>query len=148
MLVSYRDIYMKQKKLFSSEWQDIKAIIIIILFYFFMSMIFDIGCPILWITGISCAGCGMTRAWISLLHLDFKAAFHYHPLFWLPAIMVVVYFLKNKLPKRVLSILSAGAIFLFLLIYILRMSDTSDSIVIFQPWDGIIGKVISQLLNK
>lgn len=139
---------MKQKKLFSSEWQDIKAIIIIILFYFFMSMIFDIGCPILWITGISCAGCGMTRAWISLLHLDFKAAFHYHPLFWLPAIMVVVYFLKNKLPKRVLSILSAGAIFLFLLIYILRMSDTSDSIVIFQPWDGIIGKVISQLLNK
>lgn len=148
MLVSYRDIYMKQKKLFSSEWQDIKAIIIIILFYFFMSMIFDIGCPILWITGISCAGCGMTRAWISLLHLDFKAAFHYHPLFWLPAIMLVVYFLKNKLPKRVLSILSAGAIFLFLLIYILRMSDTSDSIVIFQPWDGIIGKVISQLLNK
>lgn len=139
---------MKQKKLFSSEWQDIKAIIIIILFYFFMSMIFDIGCPILWITGISCAGCGMTRAWISLLHLDFKAAFHYHPLFWLPAIMLVVYFLKNKLPKRVLSILSAGAIFLFLLIYILRMSDTSDSIVIFQPWDGIIGKVISQLLNK
>ena len=139
---------MKPKNLSSSEWQDIKAIIVIILFYFFMSMIFDIGCPILWITGISCAGCGMTRAWISLLHLDFKAAFHYHPLFWLPAIMVVVYFLKNKLPKRVLSILSAGAIFLFLLIYILRMSDTSDSIVIFQPWDGIIGKVISQLLNK
>lgn len=139
---------MKPKNLSSSEWQDIKAIIVIILFYFFMNMIFDIGCPILWITGISCAGCGMTRAWISLLHLDFKAAFHYHPLFWLPAIMVVVYFLKNKLPKRVLSILSAGAIFLFLLIYILRMSDTSDSIVIFQPWDGIIGKVISQLLNK
>lgn len=148
MLVSYRDIYMKPKNLSSSEWQDIKAIIVIILFYFFMNMIFDIGCPILWITGISCAGCGMTRAWISLLHLDFKAAFHYHPLFWLPAIMVVVYFLKNKLPKRVLSILSAGAIFLFLLIYILRMSDTSDSIVIFQPWEGIIGKVISQLLNK
>lgn len=139
---------MKQKKLFSSEWQDIKAIIVIILFYFFMSMIFDIGCPILWITGISCAGCGMTRAWISLLHLDFKTAFYYHPLFWLPAIMVVVYFLKSKLPKRVLSILSAGAIFLFLIIYILRMSDTSDSIVIFQPWEGIIGKVISQLLNK
>ena len=139
---------MKQRKFFSSEWQDIKAVIVIILFYFFMSMILDIGCPILWITGISCAGCGMTRAWISLLHLDFKTAFYYHPLFWLPAIMVVVYFLKSKLPKRVLSILSAGAIFLFLIIYILRMSDTSDSIVIFQPWEGIIGKVISRLLNK
>ena len=139
---------MKQKTFFSSNWQDIKAVIGIALFYFFMSMVFDIGCPILWITGISCAGCGMTRAWISLLHLNLKAAFQYHPLFWLPAIMAVVYFLKNKLPKRVLSILSAGAIFLFLIVYILRMSDTSDSIVIFQPWEGIIGKVISQLLNK
>ena len=40
-----------------------------------------IGCPIRVITGIPCPGCGMTRAFASLLHLDFARAFHYHPLF-------------------------------------------------------------------
>ena len=139
---------LKQKKVFSSKWQDIKAMIAIILFYFFMSMIFNIGCPILWITGISCAGCGMTRAWLSVLRLDLKAAFYYHPLFWLPAIIMLVYFIKNKIPKRVLWLLSTAAISLFLITYILRMLDTSDFIVIFQPWEGIIGKIISRLLNK
>lgn len=30
---------------------------------------FGVTCPIKYITGISCAGCGMSRAWIALLHL-------------------------------------------------------------------------------
>lgn len=37
--------------------------------------------PYKYITGISCAGCGMTRAWIALLHFDINTAFMYHPLF-------------------------------------------------------------------
>ncbi|MBR4981148.1 MAG: DUF2752 domain-containing protein [Lachnospiraceae bacterium] len=117
------------------------------MFYLFISLIFDVGCPILWITGISCAGCGMTRAWISLLHLDFKTAFYYHPLFWLPVVILFFYFFRNKMTKNASLILSTIAILLFLITYVLRMLNTSDSIVIFQPWEGIIGKIISQLLK-
>ena len=45
---------------------------------------FGVTCPIKYITGISCAGCGMSRAWISLLHFNIHDAFMYHPLFFLP----------------------------------------------------------------
>ena len=44
--------------------------------------VFHIPCIFLTLTGRSCAGCGMTRAWLSVLRLDFAAAFAYHPLFW------------------------------------------------------------------
>ncbi len=40
------------------------------------------SCPILTITKIPCPGCGMTRAWISVLKLDFSAAFSYNAMFW------------------------------------------------------------------
>ena len=38
---------------------------------------FGVTCPIKYITGISCAGCGMSRAWISLLHFNIHEAFMY-----------------------------------------------------------------------
>ena len=43
---------------------------------------------------IPCPGCGMTRALLSLLRLDLKGAFCYHPMVWsLP--LLGIYFLKN-----------------------------------------------------
>ena len=39
-------------------------------------------CPIRFLTGIPCPGCGMSRAWLAVLQLDIAAAFSYHPMFW------------------------------------------------------------------
>lgn len=36
-------------------------------------------CPLRWTFGISCPGCGMTRAAMALLRLDFAGAFLAHP---------------------------------------------------------------------
>lgn len=50
------------------------------------------GCPIKYFTGVSCPGCGMTRAAISVAHLDFKTAAHMHPLVFmlpLPALLLI-----------------------------------------------------------
>ena len=58
---------------------------------------FGVTCPIKYITGISCAGCGMSRAWISLLHFNIHDAFMYHPLFFLPPVVVIVMLLKSKI---------------------------------------------------
>ena len=46
-----------------------------------------IGCPIWFSTGISCPGCGMSRAVLLLLSGHFQAAFRMHPLVYavLPA---------------------------------------------------------------
>ena len=52
----------------------------------------DLGCIFKTMTGLSCPGCGMTRAWLSALRLDFSAALAYHPLFWaVPIALALVY---------------------------------------------------------
>ena len=51
-----------------------------------------IGCPFRWATGVPCPGCGMTRAYLALARLDFRAAAAYHPLFWaVPALAALAW---------------------------------------------------------
>ena len=57
-----------------------------------LSCLLGVGCPIRYVTGIPCPGCGLTRAYWAVLHLDFAAAFSYHPLFWLvPFLLFAAY---------------------------------------------------------
>lgn len=65
---------------------------------------FGVTCPIKYITGISCAGCGMSRAWISLLHFNIHDAFMYHPLFFLPPVVVIVMLFKSKINIKIYKI--------------------------------------------
>ncbi len=52
---------------------------------------FNIGCVWRFFLGIKCPGCGMTRALLSLLRGDIKAAFSFHPMFWsLPVIYLYI----------------------------------------------------------
>ena len=78
--------------------KDIQALLVIAVFYIIIEML-GVTCPIKFITGISCAGCGMSRAWLSLLRGDVSAAFFYHPLFWLPVPAAVILLLWRRLPK-------------------------------------------------
>ena len=41
---------------------------------------FFLKCPVNYVTGLSCPGCGSQRAIHELLHLNFKQAFAYNPL--------------------------------------------------------------------
>ena len=43
---------------------------------------FKLPCVFVHFLGIPCPGCGMTRAVVSALHLDWQAAFFDHPMFW------------------------------------------------------------------
>ena len=69
------------------------AVTAVVVLYTAMESI-GITCPIKFITGISCVGCGMSRAWMAFLHLDIAKAFAYHPLFWLVPIAVIVLLCK------------------------------------------------------
>lgn len=79
-------------------------------------------CPIKWLFGMDCPGCGMTRAFKALIWLDIPSAFSYHPLF--PAfgmIVLYVFYLivfpdKKRLPKSV-ELLTVG-ISLFAAVFI------------------------------
>lgn len=47
--------------------------------------------------GIECIGCGMMRAYFSLLKLDFASAFSYHPMFWSVPIAYLYFLFDGKL---------------------------------------------------
>lgn len=122
--------------------ETIKAICIIGAFYVLLECL-GITCPIRFVTGISCAGCGMSRAWLSLLRLDFQAAFSYHPLFLLPPAAVVLVLLSKRIPKKLYQIAMAVMVILFLLVYLIRMLDPGDTVVTFDPGAGLIPRIIA-----
>ena len=68
------------------------------------------------ITGIPCIGCGLSRAWLAALRLDFASAFRYHPMFWsIPVLMLAALFdgrlfRKDMWNRILLSLLSAGLV--------------------------------------
>lgn len=72
---------------------------------------FKIPCVFRHFFGISCFGCGMTRAVLSVLRLDFLAAIKYHPLvFALPYIACYILFdFKRPIHKYIL--ISIGVLF-------------------------------------
>lgn len=122
----------------------IPAVLAIVILYIFYSVV-GIGCPIRFATGISCPGCGMTRAWIALLRLDFSAAFHDHPLVLLPAVWCILYGIKEKMPYRWYKIFLWITIALFLLVWGIRIMDPADTIVEFRPQKGLIGRVLKKI---
>ena len=55
--------------------------VILVVFIISMFYLFGPGCPQQALFGISCLGCGMTRAYLQLFQGNVKGAFFYHPLF-------------------------------------------------------------------
>lgn len=76
------------------------------------------------ILGIPCPGCGMTRAYLSLLHLNITSAFFYHPLFWcVPLVGAVILCRTHKFFQKLYQnpIFWSILVILFLGVYAIRM---------------------------
>lgn len=106
------------------------------------------GCPIKLLTGVSCAGCGMSRAYLSLLHLNFREAFHFHPLFICPIVFIAVFIMtkfgfSQKKAKSIYCIM----LFLFIGVYVYRMANPNDGIVVFEPQNGLIFKTVNFFIS-
>ena len=95
------------------------------------------GCPIKAVTGVSCAGCGMTGDWAE--------AFFYHPLFWMVPPAVLVFFLRKRLPRRLVTVLAWAAGIAFVAVYILRLADPEDTVVVFAPETGLLNRILRLL---
>lgn len=125
--------------------KDLGPIAAIVLFYVVLEA-FGVTCPILFLTGISCAGCGMSRAWMALLRGDPAGAFAFHPLFWLPVPAAALLLLRGKIPPRTFRRGAGIVCALFLVVYLVRMLAPEDHVVVFQPSQGLIGRVIFRVL--
>ena len=109
---------------------------------------FGVTCPIKYITGISCAGCGMSRAWIALLHFNIHEAFMYHPLFFLPPVVVIVMLLKSKINIKIYKIIIFTIIIMFAIVYICRLIWSGDDVVVFEPENNILFRIIRIINSK
>ena len=90
-----------------------------------------IGCPIKFLTGVSCPGCGMTRAWLSALSLDFVHAFAYHPLYWsVPALMVLA-LVGSSIWHKVRRAVFVTALIAFLGVWVIRLALPDLTNVLF-----------------
>ena len=106
---------------------------------------FGVTCPTKYITGISCAGCGMSRAWISLLHFNIHDAFMYHPLFFLPPVVVIVMLFKSKINIKFYKIFMFTMAGAFVIVYLYRMFIGTGDIVVFEPQNNILFRIIRKL---
>lgn len=106
---------------------------------------FGVTCSIKYITGISCAGCGMSRAWIALLHFNIHEAFMYHPLFFLPPVVVIVMLLKSKINIKFYKIFMFTMAGAFVIVYLYRMFIGTGDIVVFEPQNNILFRIIRKL---
>lgn len=101
-----------------------KYIVILILAFSFI-LAFNIKCIIRTLIGIPCPGCGMTRAWIEAINLNFYEAFKFHPLFLLAPILIILIIIRggesiDKYTKYI-DISIVIIVVLFLGVYAFRM---------------------------
>lgn len=127
--------------------KDIEAVAAVALLYGAM-MALGITCPIKFLTGVSCAGCGMSRAWLSLLRGDMAGAFAYHPLFWLPPLAAAGFLWREKLPRAVFRAGAAVVCGLFLAVYAVRLLTPGDTVVVWAPAEGALYRLLSHVLGR
>ncbi len=108
--------------------ERLKLSLIIGVIYLLLSM-FSVGCPLRFLSGIPCPGCGMTRAVWYALQLDFAYAWYYHPLFILAPLMVLLFLFESYLPSKFIRITWGLMIAAFLLTYLLRLLIFKSAVV-------------------
>lgn len=82
-----------------TELKDIKSKMILtggIILAVILMYVTGFGCVFKRLTGIPCHGCGMTRAVLAALRLDFRAAFEYHAMFWSLPLMYLTFLFDLK----------------------------------------------------
>lgn len=100
-----------------------------------------IGCPIKWLTGVSCAGCGMTRAVFYAAQLQFGKAFYYHPLFWMMPFLALLYLFRDKLAAKVQKNIVWAVVACFAAVYFIRLFGCDQEVVVADVSAGLLGRL-------
>lgn len=89
------------KEVFERMLKDINTykwvVVAFSIYYFSMQAIFGAFCPMLIITGLPCAGCGMTRAIRYVLVGEFQRAYDLNPIAFMIAILSIWFMIKRYL---------------------------------------------------
>lgn len=111
-------------------------------------LVFFYHCPFRYFFGISCPGCGMTRALLAAVFSDFETAFSYHPLFpmLIPVgVYIVLYvFFGMRVPSRRQNAYLILIAVVMILVYILRLISGAP-VVTPNPESGLVAQILSKI---
>lgn len=111
-------------------------------------LVFFYHCPFRYFFGISCPGCGMTRALLAAVFSDFETAFSYHPLFpmLIPVgVYIVLYvFFGMRVPSRRQNAYLILIAVVMILVYVLRLIS-GDPVVTPDPESGLVAQILSKI---
>ncbi|MDO4960310.1 MAG: DUF2752 domain-containing protein [Eubacteriales bacterium] len=131
----------KEKKQITEDLQLIAAILLAVL----LMDLSGIGCPIKFLTGIPCAGCGMSRALLALCRADIRTAVQYHPLSVLMPAAFAAWIFRRHIPKRVFDALCFLLAGMFVLVYIFRMAS-GDPVLGINVENGFFIHIIKEVI--
>lgn len=133
-----------EKNRWKTVWERLKLCAFIMLLYLFLSLL-HIGCPIRFVTGICCPGCGMTRAVLAALRLEFAKAFYYHPLFIMAPIMFLLFLFETYIKPGIYKAAWIIIIILFIIVYIFRLFIFHNDVVVIDIDKSIVLRLINQI---
>ncbi|MBO5355857.1 MAG: DUF2752 domain-containing protein [Clostridia bacterium] len=135
------------RSLWKKHGQAISACLLILGLYVTMFAL-GITCPIRYACGISCPGCGMTRACVNAFRLDFSAAFGYHPMWILmPPLAIFVSLCLWRRWRRALRIGVTAVALVLCVVYVCRMVLSTGNVVVFEPQNGLIWRAIRAMID-
>ena len=137
-------------KLFTKLLIHREGIFLIVAFFVYCILVYalQLQCPIYYVTGISCPGCGMTRAMFSILRFDFEKATYYHPLiYFCIAILPIMFIVHIKKMHRAKKVLTIGISVVFIVTYLYRFIILKSTVLLFNPEDGIFFRLISRIFS-
>ena len=155
-------LFTSNKARLAAYWIRHNLILCVSLALFLVTAFFISGtiCVFRSTIGIPCPGCGLSRSILAALRWQWGTAFQFHPLFWLPPLMLVIWLALKVFPSAgkypvVNKVLMKHGLFaagtLFIAVYIFRMftffPDTQP--MIYQA-DSVVGRLwtmFQQLFN-
>lgn len=119
----------------------LKGLVMVVALYYIVAWF--IGCPVRFFLGISCPGCGITRAWLAALTLDFHQAFSLHPLFWMVPFLILAVLFEDKLASSRWRYVVVLICLIFIAVFFVRLIGYPDEVVYFRPKEGFIYRVVT-----
>jgi hypothetical protein len=128
------------------KYKNELSVVGVMTLYCVIAYALSLPCPINYVSGISCPGCGMTRAVISLCKLDLARAFYYHPMvfFIIPAVPCYLV-LKSKGKVGACRALAVVFALLMIGVYLFRILNPEASPLDFDAGDGLFFRLINKV---
>ena len=121
------------------RYQDLILSVVVLAVYVGLSFVLPVKCLIRWLTGISCPGCGITRALFAVCQLDFAAAWQFNPMIFylipMVPVLLVAYLRKAKKLTDVLLCITAGVM---VVVYLYRLLVLHSPVLEVEPANGFI----------